>query len=752
MHTRRPAPTIQHLFSALVALLLLVPFARTHPAPVRAATDTVTNCNTSGPGSLPAVLAAANMDDTITFDQDCATTNAITLTGLLEPAENVTINATSPPHTITISGNNSVRLFLVNRGITLGLSGLTLVNGLSGEGGAILNYGTVNLMDSTFTGNTATSRTSGGGAIGNSGTMNVMNCTFTGNAATKAAGGAIGNNGTLNIVGSTFVDNTANDNQYPGTGGAISSSGPLRLALSIVAGNTAVNGPDIHGDVTDGGGNVVGNTTDSTGLAGYDDKLNKNALLAFLTGNGGLVQTFALLPGSPAIAIASCTYFDGNGMTPTLATDARGARRPQTANCDAGSYQTPARPQLFASATHAATDTVTNCADSGPGSLPDVFAAASANDTIIFAQDCTGPNAIVLTSTFTPTVNVTIDATAPLHAVTISGGKAVRLFFVNGNITLGLRGLILADGNGGNASGGAIITAGTVNIDGSTFSSNSGYNGGAIFIFDGNVNITESTFEGNTSISRDASGGGHGGAIANRSALNLVRSTFSGNTARGDLLSGSTANGTSGFGGAIFNFSSGTANVVNSTFFNNSLKSNWGGGGAIYNNHSALTVVGSTFSGNFAPNILGGYGGAIGNSQGTLWIAFSILAGNTAYLSPDLYGPIIDGGGNVVGDTLGIFGLTATSDKPNVDPMLAPLINNGGTVQTFALMSGSPAIAIAACPIDTTTGMTFGTDARGAPRPQGANCDAGSYQTSTRPQASLVSDAANGGTLSGNTR
>ncbi len=717
----------RYLSQVLASLLLIALLTCPSSTSARAATDTVTNCNASGTGSLPAVLAVADADDTITFDQDCTEANAITLTSLLEPSVNVTINATFPQHRVTISGSNSVRLFLVNNGITLNLRGLTLANGLSPNGGAILNYGTVNVTGSTFVGNTATSRYAGGGAIGNNGTLNIVNSTFSGNAATSAVGGAVANGGTLNVFGSTFSGNTANDDQFGGRGGAIASSVPLRLALSIVAGNTAGKGPDINGEVTDGGGNVVGNTAVSTGLTGYDDKLNKNALLAPLASNGGTVKTFALLPGSPAIAIASCTYFDGNGMTPVLVNDARGASRPQSANCDAGSYQTPARPQSFAPSTHAVTDIVTNCANNGPGSLPDVLTAATADDMIIFAQDCTGANAIILTTTLIPAVNMTIDASAPLHTVTISGGGVVQLSAVKRSVMLGLRGLTLTDGNGGEAAGGAIVTSGTVNITGSTFSGNAGYNGGAIFIFDGTVNVADSIFLGNTATSSDASSG-DGGAIANRGALNITRSTFSGNTAKGSILSGTNANGTYGFGGAIFNFYTGTANVVDSTFFNNSVKGGSGSGGAIYNFFGMVNVASSTFSDNSAS-----FGGAISNSRGTLWLVLSVVAGNIAYLSPDLYGPIIDGGGNVVGDTIGIFGLTAMSDKPNVNPLLAPLARNGGPVQTFALMPGSPAIAIAPCPIDPTTGVTLATDARGVRRPQGANCDAGSYQTSTGP-------------------
>jgi len=205
MRTRRHVPRTQqpsrsllasrHTLSALIALLL-VPVVVTLPIPVRAANDVVTTCASSGPGSLPVVLDAAVTGDTISFMQDCTSANAITLTAPLEPTVNVTIDATAvPAHAVTISGGDSARLFFINKGITGGLRGLTLINGFSVNGGAILNYGTLNVVNSTFSANIALVDDSGtigggGGAIGNFGTATVVGSTFSGNAASDH-GGAI---------------------------------------------------------------------------------------------------------------------------------------------------------------------------------------------------------------------------------------------------------------------------------------------------------------------------------------------------------------------------------------------------------------------------------------------------------------------------------------------------------------------------------------------------------------------------------
>jgi hypothetical protein len=60
-------------------------------------------------------------------------------------------------------------------------------------------------------------------------------------------------------------------------------------------------------------------------------------------------------------------------------------------------------------------------------------------------------------------------------------------------------------------------------------------------------------------------------------------------------------------------------------------------------------------------------------------------------------------------------------DLQSSNPLLGPLADNGGPVNTRALLAGSPAIDAGAlgCPA---------TDARGVARPQGASCDIGAFE------------------------
>ncbi len=352
---------------------------------------------------------------------------------------------------------------------------------------------------------------------------------------------------------------------------------------------------------------------------------------------------------------------------------------------------------------------VTNCNDSGAGSLRDAITNAAAGDTVNFAQDCTDTNTITLTGSLTPTVNVTIDATVGNRTVTMGGNNAVQLFIVNSGVTLGLRGLTLTGGNVGNVGNGgrnrAIFNSGTVTITGSTFSGNFAGAGGAIYNNgSGTLTVTGSTFANNNA-------GIVGGAIFNSGTVNIMGSTFSGNSADN--------------GGAIYNDGGGMLTVTGSTFANNNTVN---GGGAIIN-YGTLTVTNSTFANNGA-----NHGGAIyNNGGGTLTLTLSVAAGNSApYGGPDIFGTVTtDGGGNVVGDTSDSSGLTATSDRTGtaaapLDPLLGRLANYGGPVQTLALLPGSPAIDILACP---TGNGSLTTDARGVSRPQGANCDAGAFES-----------------------
>jgi hypothetical protein len=212
------------------------------------------------------------------------------------------------------------------------------VVGRGGVGGAIADAeANVVIRDSTFTGNSAL----GGGAIliynGNGTTpphLTVINSTFFQNSA--AYGGAIHNvnginsgvgNDLLEVTNSTFDQNTATlgggtvfttgpmtfigntvaESGVTNGGGVIemaprsagNTDGVLRLANNVVAAGTA--GVDIRVDPAFGGTVTGTNNLIQDGTGGLPNTIVAAPLLGPLQNNGGLTQTMALLPNSPAI-------------------------------------------------------------------------------------------------------------------------------------------------------------------------------------------------------------------------------------------------------------------------------------------------------------------------------------------------------------------------------------------------------------------------------------------------------------------
>jgi len=167
------------------------------------AAGVVNTCNEAN------LITAISGGGNVTF----ACSGTITLTSAITISANTTIDGTG--QNVTISGNNAVQLFIVNAGITLTLTNLTLTNGYySGAfgGGAIANYGTLDISGCTFSNNRALGVGSGGVVYCYSSAVNITisNSTFSENSAFEAGGAIfIAFNTTLNISESTFSGNTA---------------------------------------------------------------------------------------------------------------------------------------------------------------------------------------------------------------------------------------------------------------------------------------------------------------------------------------------------------------------------------------------------------------------------------------------------------------------------------------------------------------------------------------------------------------
>jgi predicted outer membrane repeat protein len=184
------------------------------------------------------------------------------------------------------------------------------------QGGGLASSGTVRIISSVFSGNAAGDN--GGGVITQGGAMTVVNSTFTENEAVNHGGALYGTGGTLAVRFSTISDNLADSNAGGlGDGGAIrwESSGTATVEHSILAGNTDLSPafwvsthPDISGAFISGGYNLIGIRDGATGFTNgvNNDQVGTvaapiNPLLGTLTNHGGPVPTMALNLISPAV-------------------------------------------------------------------------------------------------------------------------------------------------------------------------------------------------------------------------------------------------------------------------------------------------------------------------------------------------------------------------------------------------------------------------------------------------------------------
>ena len=293
--------------------------------------------------SLREAIAGANAvsGQTFTFDPTVfASAQTITLSlGQLELSNTTgTETITGPAAGVTVSAGGKSRVFQVDKGVTASISGLTITGGKagSGDGGGVLDYGTITLTNCTISGNSANE---GGGVYNKGGTANLMACTLSGNSA-KLGGGV----STAGVKGgtTTLTNCTVSGNSAGSRGGGLYNRyyDSTTLGNTIVAGNTSRTGPDVSdsGGMTSQGNNLIGKTNGSSGWVGSDltgtSAAPLNALLAPLGNDGGPTQTMALLPGSPAIDAGN------NALIPAgVTTDQRGFNRIVNGTVDIGAFE-----------------------------------------------------------------------------------------------------------------------------------------------------------------------------------------------------------------------------------------------------------------------------------------------------------------------------------------------------------------------------------------------------------------------------
>ena len=593
------------------------------------------------------------------------------------------------------------------------------------KGGGVYAGGTLDLVSTTISGNIArsdTTRSFGGGAFVK-GFSYIAQTTIEGNNAYNVGGIAFvgGANYSVDVYSSTISGNTAN-----GFMGGMYSSVQLTVRNSTIAFNCAgstliapgyisaiglqnyYTAPYLQNTIIADndlcpaarGAGVILDTPYDVSVYGPNPILGDHNLivtsavalptgtlridpqLAPLADNGGPTRTHALQPTSPAI---------NAGYAPSVVFDQRGRWFARIIGplADIGAYEVQGV---------GPTRLVTNCADSGDGSLRDIVSRAQSGDSVDLSS--------LACSTITlggeiaiPQGNLRLIGPGST-SLTIDAAGAGRVFHHTGGGTLQIEGMSLVNGIAGPeyATGGCLVSYGRVLGDDvtlagckATSSASESSFGGAAYAFD--LELANSLVTNNMSLAEN--GEAVGGGIA-ADYLVLDRTTVSGNIA--------TATGDESYGGGFFG--SRTQTVTNTTISGNSAAT---GGGAFFNN---LTITNSTLSGNSASRQGGGaYGyvlrmfnstvtannnsGALAPGVGGLFaeisaeIESSILFGNTVASKPfDFDGATLDGSHDVIGNST----IVVPPDTIGDDPLLGPLQDNGGPTFTHALLEGSPAI------------------------------------------------------------
>ena len=426
---------------------------------------------------------------------------------------------------------------------------------------------------------------------------------------------------------------------------------------------------------------------------------------------------------------------------------------------------------------HAATRMVSNCNDSGAGSLRGAVALAMSGDTIDL-RSLTCSRIVLNGQVGIPQQDLRLLGPGRF-ALSIDGNAVGRVFQHTGGGTLYIDRMSITNGRvamqGDNSKGGCIRSNGTVDLWRSRvhrcelyMDDYMNYNvlGGGIFALNVRLNYS-SVFYNKTGIY------GHGGGVF-ASKVALYRSQVYGNAVSGEgggihagdatasysLIQGNSANQ----GGGIYcqrltlNKSTVSNNRGVLRDFLGGFIENEGGGLYVAGTAARSVIVDSTISGNRAySNSAGAFLGeiAIYNSTITnntenypegdpgsagppeqhgrgavyapqLRLESSILAGNQRLLGTpyDLaYGSTVTGSHNMI-SRLGEL-VSAPADTIVIaDPRVAPLADNGGPTRTHMLLSDSPALDRGS----NVLGREYDQRGPGFPRVKGPAADIGSIE------------------------
>ncbi|GAA6614844.1 beta strand repeat-containing protein [Scytonema sp. NUACC26] len=260
--------------------------------------------------------------DAILFDElEFASEQTITLSlGQLSITDSLTIDG---GNRVTVSGNDTSRVFEIGAGATVTLSGLDIANGrvVNDNGGGIYNSGSLTLDKSTVRNSTVTAdlnATYGGGGIYNTGTIAVNNSTLSSNSVINELGGSVGggiyNEGTVTVDNSTISNNLAGFQHglgrpnltLIGSGGGIYNRGTVMVNNSNLSSNSAI-----------GDGDSIGGGIYNTGTVAISNSaVNSNSATTTLSSSygGGIYNIYGTVIVSNSILSSNLIRVGGSGI------------------------------------------------------------------------------------------------------------------------------------------------------------------------------------------------------------------------------------------------------------------------------------------------------------------------------------------------------------------------------------------------------------------------------------------------------
>jgi hypothetical protein len=596
-------------------------------------TLTVTNLLDSGAGSLRDRIAAAASGDAIAFDNSLRGT--ITLTGgELGLFGNLTIQGPGAAN-LTVSGNNAQRVFHVEPGANVTISGLTIANGrvsnnpFANHGGGIESEGSLTLRDSALSGN---SNSLGGGLsfdVQNTGSasLTVSGCTFTNNSAGGGAGlfsGVTNRSGlvTVTITNTNFSGNSAT------IGGGLDSEATLSGTAGV---SLTVSGGTFSGNSAFARGGAIASTLHTADISQGTVTLTGQSLIQNNSAqNGGGVSSEVISSGTSVTTVSLGAFFsllsnaasqfggglyslvtsNDNGRASLAWTGSTSARvENNTARDGAGIYS-----QVTTTGSGSAAASITNSANS--------FNIASESGGGLY-------NLVNNTGSGTASVSLAGGGFTGDEAVSSQGGGMYSSVTVSGSGSARLDVGVSFQANTAGLSGGGLYAA--VTTTGSGSASTAGFG----------------LLRNNT-----AGNGGGGGLFLTVSAQDTGAATATlsgiaeGNTTTGPGGGIAATVATSGPGPASVTLTGTTAQGNTAGSFGGGLFARLTGGGA---GAAGLTVNTSTLSGNNASQGGGLYatvntGGPSPRAAAAVTISGSTVSGNRAGSGAGLFLDLASGG------------------------------------------------------------------------------------------------------------